>query len=109
MRSKEITFNGKKHTVQEQRVKDLNKLMDSMKDDFEKFTNLKSIEDLKDAILSILQDKLTLIVPGIKAEDIPEAYPSEIEGVLEAFLEVNFSGLRKLLGQLLSYAKIASR
>jgi hypothetical protein len=39
---------------------------------------------------------------GIEPERFDEAFPSELEEFVEAFIEVNFFGLKKLFGQALS-------
>ena len=108
-RTKEITFNEKKHTLKEFRVKELEKLLDEFKGDFDSISTIKSADDLKQVASSLLRHRLPMLIPGITENDIENAYPSEIEEALEAFIEVNFTGLRMLVGQLFSLAHVASR
>lgn len=109
MRTKEVTFNGKKYTVKESRIKDLEKMMSELSGDFDTLVALKKGADLTQTLSALLVTKIRMILPKVKEEEIPDAFPSEVEEVIEAFIEVNFSGLRKLLSQLFSFAHIASR
>ena len=108
-RSKEITLNEKTHTIKEFRVKELEKLLASFKEDFDVVTKIKTVADLQQVAGALLRTKLPVLVPTLTLEDIDDAYPSEIEACIEGFIEVNFTGLRKLVGQLFSLAHVASR
>lgn len=53
----------------------------------------------------ILNKKLPELFPGLTAEDVDNAYMSEIEALVEAFVDVNFFGLRRLVTPLMSLAQ----
>lgn len=108
-RSKEITINEKKVIVREHRVKDLEALIEKFKGDFEAVSTIKTAEGLKQVVGALLRTRLPDLIPGLHQDDIGNAYPSEIEEALGAFIEVNFTGLRKLIGQIFSLAHVASR
>jgi hypothetical protein len=108
-RTKEISINEKTVELKEFRVKELEALIDEFKDDFESLTSIKTSEDFKKNISVLLRERLPKLLPGVSVEDIENAYPSEIETALDGFVEVNFTGLRRLLGQLFNISHLASR
>jgi len=42
-----------------------------------------------------------ILFPELTADDVKNAYPSELETLLEAFVEVNFTGIKRLIGPLM--------
>lgn len=108
-RSKVITINEKKVTIKEFRIKELEALIETLKEDFEAVSTIKSAEDLKQVVGALLRTRLPALIPGLQEEDISNAYPSEIEEALEGFIEVNFTGMRKLISQIFNLAHVASR
>ena len=108
-RKKEATINGKTIVIMEYRVRELEALLDTLKGDFDLVTSVKSSDDLKKAFQVLFLERLPQIIPTITAEDVREAYPSELEEILEGFVEVNFTGMRKVVGKLFSVASAVSR
>lgn len=94
MRSKTVTVNGKQVTVKEKRVSELRT---------EVFPKIASFLDgeLQNTqvtdILPLLENKLSEIFPELSPEDVDNAFPSELEELIQAFIDVNFSGLKKMV------------
>jgi hypothetical protein len=57
--------------------------------------------DLKDMqvvdLIPLVAEKISDFVPDVTPDDIENAYPSEIEELIQAYIEVNFGGLKKML------------
>ena len=49
----------------------------------------------------LLYEKLPIIFPDITEDDVKNAYMSELEALVEAFVDVNFFGLKKLIQPML--------
>jgi len=105
MRSKTVTFAGRDIFVKESKIKELNELVDKIGAEFDDLMKANDLNDAKTAINSILQEKLPILFPGIKKDEVEEAYPSEIEELVGAFIEVNFFGIKKAVTPLLSFAQ----
>ena len=108
-RSKKVSVNDKEFIIKECRIKELEALIEKFKGDFEAVSTIKSAEDLKSVVGALLRTRLPSLIPGLHADDISNAYPSEIEEALEGFIEVNFTGMRKLVSQIFNLAHVASR
>lgn len=90
MRSQIVKVNDKDINVKELRVKDFL----ALKDEF-----LKEDKELNNKqILDLAKDNINKLVPELTEEDLLNAYPSEIEEVAGAFVEVNFTGIKKVIG-----------
>lgn len=93
-RSQVVTVNGKQITVKELKIRELREEV------LPKIDGLFSGEDLKGKeakdVFHLFEAKLTEFFPELTEADIEESYPSEIEGLIEAWVSVNFTGLRKL-------------
>ena len=103
-RTETVTVNGKKITVKECKIRELKE------DIFPKLTSVMDTEDLagkevKD-LIPVFISKITEIFPEITEADIEESYPSEIEALIEAWVNVNFTGLKKLAKQVLVLIKM---
>lgn len=106
MRQKKVSINGKTVTVSELRVRELRDVV------FPKLSSSFEALDDKDDVTSIVDlitVKIAEIIPGVTEEDIEEAYPSEVEALVEAFIDVNFAGLKKILPPILSFASMGTR
>lgn len=97
MRTKIVEVAGKQITVREKKIKELDNLMDKLNVDFDKVLKANTFKDLKGAFAGVLKEKLPVVFPEIKEDDIREAYPSEIEELVGGFVEVNFSGMKKVI------------
>ena len=99
MRSKQVSIAGKSILVEEKRIKELKKIVKniatSAKDVWDTETEDKSAEDLTDIVLNTVQDKLTMLFPELTDDDIDNAYMSELEELVNSFIDVNFSGAKK--------------
>lgn len=95
MRTKTVAINGKQIVVKEQRISEIKNEV------IPRITGLLSDVDLQDTevkdIFGIISSKLAEFFPSLSEADIEEAYPSEIEELIQAYIEVNFSGLKKIL------------
>lgn len=105
MRSKTITVNEKTISLQEYKIKTLKNeviprlgpAMDAIaKGEFTSFVD-------------VLGEQLKVIFPELKDVDLEECYPSEIEAFVEAWIEVNFTGLKRLAGPLMSLIKMGQQ
>ncbi|WP_027309360.1 hypothetical protein [Caloramator sp. ALD01] len=99
--AKIIEFAGKKISVREMKIKELNQMFEMIGTDIEKIISVNGVIDLKNSLIDILKDKLPLIFKEIKESDIEEAYPSEVEELITVFIEQNFFGLKKIFGFML--------
>lgn len=102
-RNKTVSVNGKDIIVQEKRIKELeglvNKLFPGAKG---KIANI-DIEKAIDRIgFDLLYKEFPDIFTGLTKEDIQNAYPSELEELVEAFIDVNFTGIKRLVAPLMS-------
>ena len=105
MRVETVKFAGKDITIREQKIKELTKLYDELGSNVDEIFKANTAGDVKNSAISILQDKLPVIFPGITREDVEEAYPSEIEELIGGFIDVNFTGLKKVIMPMLKLAQ----
>lgn len=105
MRTKVVKINDKEIFVQERRIKELKELSEKIALDFNSFlkTDLegKNTNDVFGGIFEMLRDKIIIIFPQLTEEDIENAYMSELEELLSSFLEINFMGAKKIIGQVM--------
>jgi hypothetical protein len=105
MRTQVVTLGEQQYTMQEFTVKKLRtevlpKLLPIL-------SVFQGSEKAEDALAKIPQIEETLaeIFPGTTAEMFDDAYPSELEQFVQAAVDVNFFGLKKLFGQALSLSR----
>ena len=105
MRSKVVSIAGKNILIEEKRIKELKLLIKQfspeLKEIWDKnidFTKEESIDEL----FSLIEDKITLLFNDLQAEDIENAYMSELEELFKSFVDVNFTGAKKGLSILIS-------
>ncbi|HHV98604.1 MAG TPA: hypothetical protein GXX36_03365 [Clostridiaceae bacterium] len=110
MRNKIVEFAGKNINVQEKRIGELEILVrDLFPSTKGKLKNLnKALEDLE-IDWDLLYDKLPVIFPDITPDDIKNAYMSDLENLIGAFIEVNFFALKKLIPKLMLLIQTGSR
>ena len=108
MRNKVVKFGDKEILVVEKKIKELKQLSKDISASFNDLlkTNLdnKTTDDIFNIIFEQLEDKITIIFPQLTVEDIENAYISEIEALLIAFIEVNFIGAKKVISQVMKLA-----
>ena len=102
MRNKTVEFAGKKIRVEEKRIGELEKIIADLfpesKGNIQKVDLGKLLEQ---ADFDLLYKKLPIIFPDITKDDVKNAYMSELEALMEAFVDVNFFGLKKLIQPML--------
>jgi hypothetical protein len=101
MRTKQVTINGKTINVNEKKVIELKILFTQFSGEADTLMKANNAADLGNAVNDLLGPKLTLISPELTAEDIDNAYPSELEELAGAFVDVNFTGIKKVATPLL--------
>ena len=103
MRNKTVEFAGKKIRVEEKRIGELEKIVAELfpesKGNIQKVDLGKLLEQ---AGFDLLYKKLPVIFPDITEEDVKNAYMSELEALIEVFVEVNFHGLKRLVRPLMN-------
>ena len=103
MRNKIVDFAGKSVNVQEKRIGELEALTKQL------FPSTKGkLKDLGKALDDLeiewdtLYKKLPVIYPDITPEDVKNAYMSELEKLIGAFVEVNFFAIKQLMPKLMA-------
>ena len=103
MRNQTVEFAGKKIRVEEKRIGELEKIIADLfpesKGNIQKVDLGKLLEQ---AGFELLYKKLPVIFPEITKDDIKNAYMSELEQLLEVFIEVNFQGIKRLIKPLMN-------
>lgn len=105
-RNKTVTINGKQVTVKEHKIKELREDVIPKLSSFIDMQELTG-KDIKD-IIPLFEARLAEFFPEITEADIDEAYPSEIENLLETWIDVNFFGLKKIYKPVLSLARMVT-
>lgn len=103
MRDETITFAGKELRVEEKKIGDIEKIVATLFP--ESKGNLRKVKLdklLEEADFDLLYKKLPLIFPDITKDDVKNAYMSELEALLEAFISVNFHGIRRMVGPMMT-------
>jgi len=109
-RNKIVKFAGKDINVQEKRIGELEiltgELFPSTKG---KLKNLdKALNDLE-IDWDLLYKKLPIIFPDITEDDVKNAYMSELEKLIGAFVDVNFFALKQMLPKLMLLVQTGSQ
>ncbi len=105
-RNKTVTVNGKDFIVQEKRIKELESLVKELFPESKgKIAEIELDKFIESVDFDLLYKKLPKLIPGLEKEDVENAYMSELEALLEAFVDVNFFGLKKLIAPFLSMAR----
>ena len=109
MRSKSVSFAGKEIRITERRIGELEsalaELFPESGGDLRKIQLENLLEDLG---FDLLYKKLPILIPAITEEDTKNAYMSELEELIEVFIDVNFRGLKRLVKPLLNLMSTAS-
>lgn len=103
MRNKVVSFAGKEIRVEEKRIGELEKIVAELfpesQGDIKKVDLGKLLEQ---ASFGLLYEKLPVIFPDITKDDVKNAYMSELEQLIEVFVDVNFQGIKRLVGPLMT-------
>ena len=108
-RSKVVTVAGKEIAVTERKIKELEELANQLGDSLDGVLKANNIVGAKQAVIGLLYEKLPLIFPGLAEDDIKEAYPSEIESLVDAFVEIHFFTLKRLFPVLATLIQAGTR
>lgn len=107
MRDKTIPFAGKKIRIEEKRISELEQIVkDLFPESKGKLQKINLAGLMEQVDFDLLYDKLPVIIKDITGDDVRNAYMSELEDLLEAFVEVNFTGVKKLIGPLMNLMQI---
>lgn len=105
-RTKNVTVAGKEYVVQERRIGELKALITSLfPGSGGKLSQINPASLFELEIDEVLSTRLPELFPGLTAEDIDNAYMSELEALFEAFVDVNFFGLKRLVTPLMNLAQ----
>lgn len=102
MRSKTVLINDKSITINEKKIKVLkNEILPKLEPAWQAIAGGDTSE-----LIDKFGEQLQEVFPELKQVDFEECYPSEIEAFVEAWIEVNFTGLKRLVGPLMSLVKM---
>ena len=97
MRTKIVKVANKEILIQEKTIGEIKKLVNELNMDFSKLMETEiNKEGFLSDVLGILQDKIEVIFPQLKEIDMDNVYISELEALIDGFLEVNFLMLKKV-------------
>jgi len=102
MRSKSVNIAGKEIIIRERKIKDIK---ENLIPKIGTAWNEVSKGDMP-GIVDRLGEQIVEIFPELQGIDVEECYPSELEMFVEAWIDVNFTGVKRLLGPLMSLAKL---
>ena len=90
MRTKIVKVANKEILIQEKTIGEIKKLVNELNMDFSKLMETEiNKEGFLNDVLGILQDKIEVIFPQLKEIDMDNVYISELEALIDGFLEVN--------------------
>ena len=97
MRTKIVKVADKDILIQEKTIGEIKKIVNDLNIDFSKLmqTELEK-ENFLSEVLSIVQDRIEILFPQLKDIDMDNVYISELENLIDGFLEVNFSMMKKV-------------
>lgn len=108
MRNKVVKVGEKEVVIVEKRIKEFRDLSSKISMSFNDILSMeldnKTTDEVFNVVVDMLEDKLTVIFPQLTTEDIDNAYISEIEELIAAFIEVNFTGAKKVMSPLMMSA-----
>jgi len=109
-RNKIVEFAGKSINVQEKRIGELEILVRELFPATKgKLKNLdKALNDLE-LDWDLLYKKLPVVFPDITEDDVKNAYMSDLEKLLGAFVDVNFFALKQMIPKLMLLAQTGSQ
>ena len=97
MRTKIVKVADKDILIQEKTIGEIKKIVNDLNIDFSKLmqTELEK-ENFLSEVLLIIQDRIEILFPQLKDVDMDNVYISELENLIDGFLEVNFSMMKKV-------------
>jgi len=109
-RNKIVEFAGKSINVQEKRIGELEILVRELFPATKgKLKNLdKALNDLE-IDWDLLYKKIPVVFPDITEDDVKNAYMSDLEKLIGAFIDVNFFALKQMIPKLMLLAQTGSQ
>lgn len=101
-RSQKVTVAGKEITVTERKIKELEALAGELAGIADAMLKANTTDDVKNVLVGLLYDKIPVLFPPLTAEDVKEAYPSELGALMGAFVDLHFFPLKNLLGPVMT-------
>ena len=97
MRTKIVKVADKDILIQEKTIGEIKKIVNDLNIDFSKLmqTELEK-ENFLNEVLLIIQGRIEILFPQLKDVDMDNVYISELESLVDGFLEVNFSMMKKV-------------
>ena len=97
MRTKIVKVADKDILIQEKTIGEIKKIVNDLNIDFSKLmqTELEK-ENFLNEVLLIIKDRIEILFPQLKDVDMDYVYISELESLIDGFLEVNFSMMKKV-------------
>ena len=110
MRNKIVKFADKDIDVKERRIGELEILVRELFPSTKgKLKNLdKALNDLE-IDWDLLYKKLPIIFPEVTEDDVKNAYMSDLEKLIGAFVDVNFFALKQMIPKLILLAQTGSQ
>ena len=97
MRTKIVKVADKDILIQEKTIGEIKRIVNDLNIDFSKLMQAEIEKDnFLNEVLLIIQDRIEILFPQLKDIDMDNVYISELEGLIDGFLEVNFSMLKKV-------------
>ena len=97
MRTKIVKVADKDILIQEKTIGEIKRIVNDLNIDFSKLMQTEIEKDnFLNEVLLIIQDRIEILFPQLKDIDMDNVYISELEGLIDGFLEVNFSMLKKV-------------
>ena len=97
MRTKIVKVADKDILIQEKTIGEIKKIVNELNMDFSRLmsTELEK-ENFLNEILLLIQDRIEILFPQLNNVDMDNVYISELETLIDGFLEVNFSMMKKI-------------
>jgi len=110
MRNKIVKFADKNIDVKEKKIGELEILVRELFPATKgKLKNLdKALNDLE-IDWDLLYKKLPIVFPEITEEDVKNAYMSDLEKLIGAFVDVNFFAIKQMIPKLMALAQTGSQ
>lgn len=103
MRNKTVSFAGKDIRVEEKKIGELHQVVATLFPESEGDIRKIDLDKIVERVgFDLLYDEIPKLIPSVSRSDIENAYVSEVEDLIEAFVDVNFTGIKKLLKPLIA-------
>ena len=97
MRTKIVKVSNKEILIQEKTIGEIKKIVNDLNIDFSRLLETEIEKDnFLNEVLLIIQDRIEILFPQLKDVDMDNVYISELEALIDGFLEVNFSMMKKV-------------